>query len=92
MKDLDNRVSQAVRHFWATRTRQARSQGRGGGRKDRGARSAVTGGAQLDGFIALTRDLLVEAGLPEPAIFRKKKVDLPGYFRPEKQWDLLVVM
>jgi len=92
MKDLDKRVRQAVRHFWATRSRQARSQGHRSGQKDQGARGAVTGGAQLDGFIALTRELLLEAGLPEPSVFYKSRLELPGYFRPEKKWDLLVVV
>ncbi len=91
MKNLDERVSKAVRHFWATRNRQARTQGRTTGRPDQGARSAVTGGAQMDGFIALAKELLLEAGLPEPTVFWKKKLQLPGYFRPEKKWDLLVV-
>jgi hypothetical protein len=91
MEDLEKRVGRAVHQFWTTRGRQARSQGRGTGQKDRGARGAVTGGAQLDGFIQLTKDLLVEAGLPEATVFCKKRVDLPGYFRPDKKWDLLAV-
>lgn len=38
------------------------------------------------------RELLIEAGVPDPAVyFKRKKVELPGFFRPEKQWDLLVV-
>jgi len=92
MKDLEKRVRKAVRHFWTTRGKQARSQGRASGRKDQGARSAVTGGAQLDGFVELTKELVIEAGLPEATVFTKKKVDVPGYFRPEKRWDLLVVV
>ncbi len=91
MEDLDKQVKKAIRHFWATRTRQARNQGSATGKKDQGARSAVTGGAQLDGFVTLTKNLLLQAGLPEATVFWRKKVDLPGYFRPEKKWDLLVV-
>jgi len=45
----------------------------------------------MDGFVALVKDLLVEGGIPEPTIFCKRRVELPGYFRAEKQWDLLVV-
>jgi len=45
----------------------------------------------MDGSVALVKDLLVEGGIPEPTIFCKHRVELPGYFRPEKQWDLLVV-
>jgi hypothetical protein len=29
--------------------------------------------------------------VPERYIFRKKSVELPGFFRPTKEWDLLVV-
>lgn len=59
--------------------------------RDAGARSAVTGGGQMDGFIELVRDLLEESGVNSPVIFCDRGVDLPGWFRPEKKWDLLVV-
>jgi hypothetical protein len=51
----------------------------------------VTGGAQMDGFIDLFAGLISQAGIPQPFIFRKKAVELPGFFRPTKEWDLLVV-
>jgi len=91
-ENLNKQVEEAVRHFWATRERQLRDQGQISGRKDQGARSAVTGGAQMNGFVTLVRNLLVESGLPDSTVFQKKKLELPGYFRPEKQWDLLVVV
>lgn len=92
MDDFKTSVSKAIRHFWLTRTRQASKQGIKTGLKDYGARGCVTGGAQLDGFITLIRAILIEAGLPESSVFCKSKIDLPGYFRPEKCWDLLVVI
>jgi hypothetical protein len=92
MKDLKKQVSKAVRHFWSTRNRQAKNQGGRSGQKDQGARSAVTGGAHMDGFVDLARELFLEAGIPKSAIFSGKKLDLPGFFRPEKRWDLLVVV
>jgi hypothetical protein len=45
----------------------------------------------MDGFIALVHDLLVEAGMPQEAIFRNRRVELPGFYRPTKKWDLVVV-
>jgi len=45
----------------------------------------------MDGFVSLVRELLLEASLPESTVFCKRKLELPGYFRPEKKWDLLVV-
>jgi hypothetical protein len=87
---LDTKVAEAVRTFWATRDRQARRQG-AGGRKDQGARSAVTGGAQMDGFIELFSELIRESGMPDAALFRSQRLELPGFYRPTKEWDLLVV-
>lgn len=86
------RVRRAVRRFWLTRGRQAKAQGGGTGDRDRGARSAVTGGAHLDGFADLIRDLIVEAGVEDTAVHRRRRVELPGYYRAEKKWDLVVVV
>jgi hypothetical protein len=45
----------------------------------------------MDGFVELVRDILVLNGICEDDIHFNKKLQLPGYYRPEKQWDLLVV-
>lgn len=93
MKDLEQRVEEAVRHFWRTRQRQAQNQGRVSGRKDYGSRGAVTGGKQIDGFTRLMAELLKESGLPREAIYiEKRQVVLPGWFRPTKEWDLIAVV
>jgi hypothetical protein len=92
MDNLDHRVSEAIRHFWKVRLKQAEAQGAESGIKDAGLRSAVTGGKHLDGFVGLCRDLLIEAGLPEANIFWKNRLELPGYFRPEKNWDLVAAI
>ncbi len=81
-----------MRHFWATRNRQANAQGTRTGQKDSGERSSVTGGAQLDGFLLLIREILLDAGLSESTVYWKHKTDIPGFFRPEKCWDLLAVV
>jgi len=90
--DLRLRLAQAVRHFWLKRKEQESRQGAKSGRRDQGGRSAVTGGAQMDGFAKLIRKLLVDGGVPDATIFRKERRELPGFFRPTKQWDLLVVV
>jgi len=33
----------------------------------------------------------VDSGLPDADIYLNKKLELPGYFRPTKNWDMLVV-
>ncbi|HUN81263.1 MAG TPA: PaeR7I family type II restriction endonuclease [Phycisphaerae bacterium] len=89
--ELEKRLRAAVKHFWNTRATQARKQGAATNAKDAGARSAVTGGAQMNGFINLVRDLLCEYGLPKPHVYCDKYVEVPGWYRPEKKWDLLIV-
>lgn len=88
---IEKRLRAAVRQFWNTRETQARKQGSSSGSKDAGARSAVTGGAQMNGFVNLARDLLCENGLPKAHVYCERCVELPGWYRPEKKWDLLVV-
>lgn len=90
LADIETRLQEAVRVFWRTRQSQARKQ-RAGGTADQGARSAVTGGKQMDGFVRLLADLIVRAGVADASVHRHRRIELPGYFRPTKQWDLLVV-
>ena len=90
MKSLSESTAKAVAHYWQTRTAQRRKQEQTG-KADQGLRSAVTGGAQMDGFIDLFTELITQAGISHQYIYRKKAVELPGFFRPTKEWDLLVV-
>lgn len=89
--DLPRYVSEAVRFYWETRTKQLEKQA-GSGAKDQGLRSAVTGGAQMDGFIELLTQLVIEAGIDRGHIYYRDSLELPGYFRPTKRWDFLVVV
>jgi hypothetical protein len=90
MRDLDAGLRDAVRHFWLTRQKQSTRRADTAAR-DRGARSAVTGGKQMDGFVRLVRELLIAAKVPASCIAFDKRVELPGWFRAEKKWDLVVV-
>ena len=46
----------------------------------------------MDGFIALVLDIARANGLASADIHRRKSVlTLPGYFRPTKLWDLLIM-
>jgi hypothetical protein len=87
----EQRLRNAVKHFWSTRGNQARRQGRRSGARDAGNRTAVTGGKQLDGFVELVRDFLIASGIDRSCIFCNQAVELPGWFRAEKKWDLLVI-
>lgn len=82
----------AIRYFWAQRDRQAASAhgGEGQGRN-------VRGGRHLDEVQASIVSLMIDHGVPPSDIFsncelhKTGKLELPGFFRPTKQWDLLVV-
>ena len=52
----------------------------------------MTGGAQMDGFVRIVRDLIYEGGLPLGTIHHGRRVEIPGWYRSEKKWDLLVIV
>lgn len=81
-----------VTHFWQVREAQAAKQEKSG-KVDQGYRGSATGGAQMDGFIDAFRRLGRLAGIPDEAVFTKSRfLELPGYFRATKEWDLLIVL
>lgn len=88
--NLQDKIKEAIEFFWETRTGQITRQNHTGV-KDQGNRGAVTGGKQLDGFVYLIKEILVMNGVPEACIFTDSDLELPGYYRPNKKWDLLVV-
>jgi len=87
---LFDRTRAAVAFYWQTRTAQRKKQEEDG-RADQGLRSAVAGGAQMDGFIDLLAELVTRAGISHTCVFRRRAVELPGFFRPTKEWDMLIV-
>lgn len=81
----------AVMAFWGNREK-ARQKQIEAGEADGTTRGLVLGGKNMDGFVALIIDLVKRNGLPDADFHRSKAfVTLPGYFRPTKDWDLLVM-
>jgi len=91
LSELPRYTRDAVRFYWQTRAQQLEKQRTAGG-TDQGLRSAVTGGAQMDGFIELLTKLVIQAGVDRSHIHYQNSLELPGYFRPNKKWDFLVVV
>jgi hypothetical protein len=91
LSELPKYTREAVRFYWQTRSQQLEKQRKAGG-SDQGSRSAVTGGAQMNGFIELLTKLVIEAGVDHAHIYYEQSLELPGYFRPNKRWDFLVVV
>jgi len=88
-QDWSELLTQAISHYWRTLdTQAARQTARNA---DRGRRSAVTGGKQMDGFCQLVAAVAEANGMPKASIYTSAKLEIPGYFRPTKQWDMVVV-
>ena len=94
LASYDVLTSAAVRTFWSTRGLAAmRTKGR-----DAGTRGAVTGGKNLDGFAALVTAVVRANGDGTETIYsgvgdapRNRHTVLPGYYRPVKDWDVIVM-
>lgn len=55
------------------------------------ARQGVRAGQHLDKLAELVGDIFVDEGFAEGNVLRRRQLELPGYYRSEKRWDLLVV-
>ncbi len=80
----------AIRSYWQVRDAQAAKQA-ASGKLDAGSRGAVTGGGHLNAVALLLEDLFVENGFPRHTIKRTASIELPGFYRPTKKWDLVVI-
>lgn len=79
-------IELAINHFWDIRYSQLASYKT----SDSGNRGAVTGGKQLDGFIDLIEQVAIGMGVPQNCVYKRGN-KLPGFFRPTKDWDLLII-
>ena len=91
LANYEQKAREAVQAFWSNRE-QARQKQIDAGKADQGERAGVTAGKNMDGFLALVIDIVRANGLDNAEIHQERRVlTLPGYFRPTKLWDLLVM-
>jgi len=45
----------------------------------------------MDAMAQLMESIFIDAGFAPSSVSRESSIELPGYFRPEKKWDLVVV-
>lgn len=89
--DYESKAINAVKSFWSSRE-AAKQKQIGTGNIDQGERSSVTAGKNMDKFLELAIDVVNANGLEKADIYQNKAMlTLPGYFRPTKLWDLLVL-
>lgn len=88
--NIDKRLREAVQSYWDARAANKEKQ-QEGGKIDAGTRSEVTGGTQMGAMEVLVADILCDAGLKKIDVKTRTALELPGYYRPEKKWDLIVI-
>jgi hypothetical protein len=89
--NYEGKACEAVKAFWGSRE-AARQKQVESGKQDQGERASVTAGKNMDGFLALVKDIIHANGLEHADIHLARRVlTLPGYFRPTKLWDMLVI-
>jgi len=83
--DFDDQVRHAVQVFWSSRAQRSSTQG--------GTRGNVIAGKNLDGFLDVAQSVAHHCGIPDAAVYTRGRnnLTLPGYYRPTKNWDALVV-
>ena len=87
---FDKRIIDAAGFYWRMREIQAKRQ-RIHGSIDAGTRGQVTGGKQLDGFANLVKEIGLLAGFRENEVFFNTSAPIPGYYRPQKNWDVTFI-
>ncbi len=90
LPDYTDKVAAAVASYWDVRQSQAQRSVESGA-INTGRRAEVTGGRHLDALELLLIDVLVDAGIPA-AMMEVKRRPVPGYFRRDKSWDLVVTV
>ncbi|BDC49807.1 type-2 restriction enzyme [Bryobacterales bacterium F-183] len=88
--ETEQRLNAAVQSYWDARAKNLEKQ-KESGRIDAGTRGAVTGGTQMGALEVLVADILCDAGLQKVDVRTRTALELPGYYRAEKKWDLIVI-
>lgn len=90
LANYETKARKAVKQFWVGRS-AARQKQVASEKADRGERSAVTAGRNMNGFISLMEEIVRGNGLRTAEIHLSRRVlTLPGYFRPTKLWDMII--
>lgn len=91
LANYEKQTKEAVKAFWGNRA-AAKEKQIALGKADQGERAGVTSGKNMDGFALLVVDLVRKNGLKDAQIHQQRALlTLPGYFRPTKLWDMVVM-
>ncbi len=82
-------VKEAILKIY-TKIEEAKKAQEMSGHTDQGGRQGITSGKHLDQVSSIIKADLISAGFkPEDILDKGKECELPGWFRPSKNWDIL---
>ncbi len=84
--EIRRKVGESIRAMWSGRAALGLAQAAAGRRVD-----DSRGGRHLDPFIATLVELARGAGFDEDEVRVGTGIEVPGFYRPTKRWDLVVV-
>ncbi len=84
------KYKEAVVACWTIRA-AAREASLKRGSVDVGKRAEATSGKHMDPLQDVVAQIFIDSGVPEGNIRRNSRVEVPGYYRAEKKWDLVVM-
>jgi hypothetical protein len=100
LNGLDEKLKNAIKSFWDVRAQQLAKNNEGDSAENNN-RGAVTGGKHMEELEKMFVDLVAAVGGPDFTIKTSSRIrrgptvkagmELPGFFRAEKQWDMLVL-
>ncbi len=88
--NINNEFTTAIFKIWQKRSEQATAQV-ARGVVDAGNRGSVTGGNHLDALTKVIEQTLLDAGLKEFEVKTKSALEIPGYYRATKKWDIVAI-
>ena len=90
LADYQSKAHDSIRAFWGNNDAAISKHLEAGFTRDEW--NGAKPGKNMDGFLALMLDIVRANGLGEADIHRKSgSLTLPGFFRPTKFWDLLII-
>jgi hypothetical protein len=91
LANYEELARKGVQQFWTGRSKILEDDHESGGQG--GERASVLAGKNMDGFLEMIGGLVAKNGLPHATVHvgGRPSLTLPGYFRPTKLWDVIVM-
>lgn len=86
-----SKLRDVVYFCWTSRANASQRNTAEGLIDEPGLRSGVTAGKHLDAVASIIVQFICAAGIDRGNIYFNSRVEVPGFYRPQKKWDVVVV-